>query len=61
MPRLLPGGEVSAPGTLVVVDEPGMRALSPAPRRLVEIIGNALTATGILTPFGSKNASSSSQ
>src|SRR5215469_10330570 len=37
---LFPGGEVAAPVELVVVDEVlGIRALRPAPRRLVELVG----------------------
>src|SRR5215831_20483421 len=37
---LFPGGEVAAPVELVVVDEVvGIRTLGPAPRRLVELVG----------------------
>src|SRR5215472_9543821 len=38
--RLFPGGEVAAPVDLVVVDEVlGIRALRPAARGLVELVG----------------------
>src|SRR3954452_25134030 len=37
--RLLPGGEVPAPVDLVVVDEVGVCLLRPAPRSLVDLVG----------------------
>src|SRR3954465_12686319 len=38
-PGLLPGGEVATLVNVVVVDEAGVRALRPAPRRLVLLAG----------------------
>ena len=40
----------------VEVDELGIRALDPAPRRRVGSSGKTLTATGMATPFGAKKA-----
>src|SRR4051795_13782634 len=37
--RLLPGGEVPAAVDLVEVDEVGVRLLRPAPRGLVDLVG----------------------
>src|SRR5271169_2530164 len=37
--RLLPGGEVSALGKLVVVDQLRVRPLCPTPRGLVDLVG----------------------
>ena len=52
--RLFPGGEVAAFVELVVMNEFGERPLGPAARRLIDLSGKALTATGMVTLRTSK-------
>ena len=52
--RPFPGGEMAAPVELVEVDEVGIGLFGPAPRRLVLLAREDLTATGIETPLALK-------
>ena len=52
--RLFPGGEVAALFGLVVVDQVGIGPFGPAPRGLVLLAGEDVTATGMVTPLALK-------
>ena len=58
---LFPGGEVSADVVFLVIDEFWIRLLRPALRRGINLMGNALTPVGTVTPTTSKKPSLFSQ
>src|SRR5688572_8298650 len=51
--RLFPGGKMTAFGNFVEVDELGIRLLRPAPRRLVELVGEHAYRRRDVDAFGS--------